>query len=29
VIVDGDVKPEAIASYKQKGFDPSQGFTIN
>lgn len=29
VIVDGDAKPEAIASYKQKGFDPSQGLTIN
>jgi len=26
VIVDGDSKPESIAGYKQKGFEPSTGF---
>ena len=26
VIVDGDSKPESIARYKQKGFEPSAGF---
>lgn len=29
VIVDGDSKPDAIASYKQKGFEQSSDFTID